>query len=122
MASHAMAQGRMFVLLISAWVLVTGLLMASQAALAAVRICQDLTVSEATGLTEATARKKALEGWQAQVARFGPAYSAWRLAAERDLKCVKYDGQFVCRAVGRPCTVEQVPPDPGKKGVKRLDI
>lgn len=93
------------------WVLVAAMTMFSLVpAGAAVRICHASVSSEiVTAPTELEAKKKAISEWQAKAARFGAGLDAWRLAAEKALKCFPKDGVFECVAFGHPCIIEQNP-------------
>ena len=81
-------------------------------ALAAVRLCGTFVQGAAfTAETELEAKKLALEDWTRQVSRLGPGFISWRLASEKRLACDLLDAKFVCKAVGRPCSVSQVVPE-----------
>jgi hypothetical protein len=78
---------------------------------AAVRKCGDFIAAagEARG-SEVAARQKAMTGWIESAGKLGPAYSAWRLAIDKSLSCLKLaDGTHRCQAMGRPCGIAQAP-------------
>jgi hypothetical protein len=64
------------------------------------------------GADEKEAQRLALDAWAKRAVETGGAkFTAWRLAVARDIQCLRgVDGRFVCEAVGRPCTIEQVAP------------
>ena len=96
----------------------------SSMAQAAVRSCTArLTSTVSKDATENGAKKKAISDWMVKAKAAGVAHPAWRLAAERTLKCLPSAGAggsppkpgFECVAVGHACTVEQVAPTPSPK-------
>ena len=96
-----------------------------QDAMAAVRVCQAIVSSEiAVAPDELSAKKKALEQWQAKALKAGPGYNVWRLAAQKSLKCFKKaGGTFECVAFGAPCLIQQNPNQkPVGKGGKGVDL
>jgi len=78
---------------------------------AAVRRCAPMIVGpERTAPVEATARRLALEAWQAEARRFGPAFTSWRLALTRSVVCHRRAGPlFACSARAAPCGISQMP-------------
>ena len=100
-----MTAGRVAVVLGSVFVVSASV--AGRDAHAAVRICHPALDVEVAGLTERDGRRKALTAWREDVDRVhGRRFTSWRVAGERQVSC----RQFVCRAVARPCTLEQVAP------------
>ena len=94
-------------------------------AMAAVRVCQPIVSSDiAVATDELSAKKKALEQWQAKALKAGPGYDVWRLAAQKSLKCFKKDdATFECVAFGAPCLIQQNPNrKPVGKGGKGVDL
>jgi hypothetical protein len=78
---------------------------------AAVRKCGDFVAAagEDRG-AEVGARQKAMAGWIESASKLGPAYSAWRLATDKSLSCLKLaDGTHRCQALARPCGITQAP-------------
>jgi hypothetical protein len=94
-------------------VLVLLALALSSRAEAAVRICAaPVSSGPQRAANEKDGQRLALEAWQKAATAIGPGYTAWRLALAKDLRCLKgRDAQIVCEAVGRPCTIQQVPSD-----------
>jgi hypothetical protein len=90
--------------------LVFGTTLLSSAGQSAVRLCREPMVAEGIAKTEPVARRRAIDGWIEQASVYGPAYTAWRLASDKKFECVRANDQFVCRAEGRPCSIEQVVP------------
>lgn len=94
-------------------------------AMAAVRVCQPIVSSDiAVATDELSAKKKALEQWQAKALKAGQGYDVWRLAAQKSLKCFKKDdATFECVAFGAPCLIQQNPNrKPVGKGGKGVDL
>ena len=87
------------------------LLLVPDASQAAVRTCGEIVASSGEDdRSETVARQKAMAGWIAAAAKFGPAFVLWRNAAEKSLSCMKLAGGiWRCQAYGRPCGVSQVP-------------
>jgi hypothetical protein len=78
---------------------------------AAMRKCGDFVAAagEDRG-SEIVARQKAMAGWIESASKLGPAYSAWRLAIDKSLSCLKLaDGTHRCQALARPCGIAQAP-------------
>lgn len=94
----------------------TALLTATAAPVpAAVRLCLDpLEGRPAEAHRELEARRLALADWTAEARRLGPGYTRWQLAWDRAITCSRTPaGAFRCQASGRPCTIRQIPLDPG---------
>jgi hypothetical protein len=58
---------------------------------------------------ELEAKKRALDDWLAMAARIGPGYTRWQIAYNRRIDCRRVAEGHECQAIGRPCTVKQVP-------------
>ncbi len=94
-------------------------------AMAAIRVCRPIVSSDiAVATDELSAKKKALEQWQAKALKAGPGFNVWRLAAQKSLKCFKKeDATFECVAFGAPCLIQQNPNQkPAGKGGKGVDL
>jgi len=90
-------------------------------AAAAVRVCYPSISSEVmSAATELEAKKLALLQWQEKASKYGPAMDAWRLAADKALKCYPGPKGFDCVAIGEPCIIQnnpnQVPVGTDRKG------
>lgn len=87
---------------------------------AAVLICQPAVSSgPQEGKTEHEARALAISAWITEAAKYGRAYTAWRIAAGKLYGCSKTaSGTFHCVAKAEPCAVSQVPP-PGTFAPRR---
>lgn len=81
---------------------------------AAVRSCTGILAAAGEDTaSEAAAKQKAVAGWTAAAAKFGPAFVLWRNAAEKSLSCMKLSGGlWRCQAYGRACGISQVPGAP----------
>lgn len=104
-----------------AFVVAAGLgLLATAPASAAVRSCKPAVVSgPVVASAEPEARKAALAGWVEKAGTHGVAFTSWRLADQRSIRCERRaEGAFACVAAGAPCRIEHVPPLP--KGKERL--
>jgi hypothetical protein len=79
---------------------------------AAVGVCNPSHAGEVIeDRSELQAKKRALESWVSQAKRYGEQYARWGIAWNRQLECARTDaGLLRCKAVGRPCTIQQVPP------------
>ena len=88
---------------------------APEAARAAIASClAPLSGKPAQARGETEARRQALADWTDRARQIGPEYTRWQLAFDRSIDCSRTaDGGFLCQAVGRPCTIKQVPPEPG---------
>lgn len=97
-------------------------LVASAPAGAAVRSCKPTVVSGPfVADAEMAARKGALAGWVEKAGGHGVAFTSWRLADQRSIRCERRaQGAFACVAAGAPCRIEHVPPLP--KGKQRLAV
>ena len=90
----------------------------AQPAEAAMRTCTArLTSTVGKDPTELGAKKKAIDDWVVKAKAAGIKNPAWRLAAERQLKCLPSAGAdakngFECVAVGHASEIIQVPPGP----------
>ena len=89
---------------------------------AAMRGCEKpLAGDVAEDRNEMLAKKRTLESWVARAGQHGQEFTNWRIAWDRQIDCQRTDSGFYrCKAVGRPCTIRQVPPDeftPLKRGV-----
>lgn len=90
---------------------------------AAVRICKGEVSSGLVGAAnEQEAKKRALEVWRDKALELGKPFSAWRIAADKLLKCLpaKASG-YECIARARPCTIDQAP-DKRELRARRLEI
>ncbi len=89
-------------------------LVPSQGAEAAVRVCKPAVVSAlSSGQTELLAKQGALKSWTEKAKAYGPQFTSWRVATQKQLKCVKgKDGGFECVAFASPCMVQQNPRNP----------
>jgi hypothetical protein len=78
---------------------------------AAVRKCGDFVAAAGEDLgSEVIARQRAMASWIEGASKLGPAYSAWRLAIDKSLSCLKLaDGTHRCQALARPCGITQTP-------------
>lgn len=78
---------------------------------AAVRICQaPVSSGLASDPVEARARAKALVAWVAKARAAGTRSPSWRIAAQKQLHCVKVaTGNYDCVAFAQPCTISQTP-------------
>ncbi|MGE0698042.1 MAG: hypothetical protein AB7O57_03010 [Hyphomicrobiaceae bacterium] len=89
---------------------------------AVVLYCRAPIMTEAADKAEATARRQALQRWQAEArGKLGAAWSSWRLASPKVVRCAPAEGgAHVCRALARPCALAQNPKRPPRAG--GLDI
>ena len=80
-------------------------------ATAAVRRCGDFIATAGEDrVSERAAKQKAMTLWIAAASKRGPAFTAWRLAIDKSLSCMKLpDGMHRCQVLARPCGVSQVP-------------
>lgn len=87
---------------------------------AAVRSCMPaVTSGPFVAGAEIEARKAALAGWVERAGSHGVAFTSWRLADQRSIRCqARSEGGFACVAAGAPCRIDHVPPLP--MGKKRL--
>jgi hypothetical protein len=87
---------------------------------AAVRQCREPLAAASVGqASEALAKRAALTLWTSRAAGLGPAFSNWRIADARVLKCTPSPKQattFDCVAVAKPCTIVQNPEAPNRGG------
>ena len=83
---------------------------------AAVGICgEELGSKLAAAPTELEAKRSALDSWREGARLLGEGYTRWEIAWRRRIECTRLpDGRFQCQALGRPCTIQQVPPPPGE--------
>ena len=92
-------------------------------AYASVNVCEKMHTTEvAEDKSEMLAKKRALESWVAHASRYGEQYTRWAIAWERQFDCTRADtGLFRCKAIARPCAIQQVPPaglTPLRRGVR----
>jgi len=99
------------------------LALSADAAMSAVRVCEDSVSSGLVdGASERIARAAALAQWKAKVdLAHGERYAGWRIAADKLLKCLPKGDGFQCLARARPCTLDQAP-DRRELRQKRLGI
>ncbi|MGE3230177.1 MAG: hypothetical protein AB7J30_12145 [Hyphomicrobium sp.] len=98
------------------------LALSADAALSAVRLCEDPVSSGLVdGIDENKARAAALAQWKAKALAHGEGYASWRIAADKLLKCLPKGDGFQCVAQAKPCTIEQAP-DRRELRQKRLGI
>lgn len=85
---------------------------------AAVRSCKPAVASGPfVADAEIEARKRALAGWVEKAASHGVAFTSWRLADQRSIRCqARSEGGVACVAAGAPCRIEHVPPLSKGKG------
>ena len=88
---------------------------AGPSARAAVKSCLDpLEGKQVQAKVELEAKKQALADWLEKAKQNGPEYVRWELAFNRRIECSKIaTGEFRCQAIGRPCSIQHVPPAPG---------
>ena len=89
---------------------------------AAVRGCQKPLAGDiAEDRNEMLAKKRTLENWVARAGEHGEQFTSWRIAWDRQIECERTElGFYRCKAVGRPCAIQQVPPEkftPFRRGV-----
>lgn len=103
---------RLAAIAFSAACLAGALLAAPPLADAAVRVCAaPVSSGVKEGKSEAEARRLAMTGWIEAARMHGQGYMRWELAEGRRVGCAKgAGGNFQCAAVGRPCSIQQVPP------------
>jgi hypothetical protein len=100
--------------------LALGAVLGSPAA-AAVRVCQGQVIGgPVSGITEAVARRGALEAWLVKAKAFGVEFASWRVAAAKSVVCRPGQPSGVkCVAIGAPCRIYQkAPPKPLLPGAK----
>ena len=91
-------------------VLALGLIVPTSAHAAIRRCAATIDQAGAAASTELEAKRLAIEAWIAQAAIVGKEFAAWRLASAKGVSCSSPPaGGFVCRAMGQPCRVDQVP-------------
>lgn len=80
-------------------------------ATAAVRRCGDFIATAGEDrVSENAAKQKAMALWIDAAGKQGPAFTAWRLAIDKSLSCLKLpDGTHRCQVLARPCGISQVP-------------
>lgn len=79
---------------------------------AAVRVCKPMVIGElASDRDRLIARRRALANWTRRARAHGRAFTAWRLAGRKAIRCVKSDDAgYRCAAAGQPCRVRQKAP------------
>lgn len=88
--------------------------------MAAVRLCTEIVASPPMhARAEQDAKRLAISAWVARAAALGVEHPAWRIAADKILKCLAVEDGYQCIALGRACTVVQAPPGARRTGPKR---
>jgi len=99
------------------------LLAPASVARAAVRICQPVVlVGPFEAPTEAEARRKVIEAWTREAAKYGKEFAGWGVAVNKELKCLPGEGgSSRCAARGEPCRIQQNPNRPVPRGRKPVE-
>ena len=92
--------------IVGAMAVSTAALMASEPASARGKVCKadHFHTWTGTGPTKRAARASALRGWRAYTGfEYGRAWTNFRRAGNRSVKCSGSRGNWSCTATGRPC-------------------